>query len=301
MENNYNCAIKFRCYITFLFLLLFCHVSFAHPFLWRVSGEHEFYLFGTIHLPDPSVTILPKEIDDALADSDVFYSELDLSEENTMLVRQSMWLPDKKNLYDFLPKDLEEQVNQYLVSINPELNLEFFAKQKIWVLAITLTVLEQQLKYPNHPPLDTVLYNRAVALGLDTGGLETVDEQLEVFTTLTTDQQLIFLRDTVEFMQSTLDDETSFIEQSLNNYLKGDLDSLMSNLMPYMKDNEFYEQLLYRLIDNRNLNITNKMLELLKLNPEKRYFFAVGAGHFWGENSIHSILKERGYTIQTIE
>lgn len=299
--NNYNNSIKYRYCITFLFLLLFSHVSLAHPFLWKVSGEHEFYLFGTIHLPDPTVTILAKEVDEALSDSDAFYSELDLSEENTMLIRQSMWLPEKKNLYDYLPSDLEQEINQYLAAINPDLNLEFFAKQKIWVLAITLTVLEQQLKYPNHPPLDTVLYNRAVALGLSTGGLETADEQLEVFTNLTVDQQLVFLKDTVEFMQSTLNDKTSFVEQSLNNYLNGDLNGLMSNLMPYMKDNDFYDQLLNRLIDQRNVNMANKMLELLALSPEKKYFFAIGAGHFWGENSIHSILEEQGYKIQTVE
>ncbi len=300
--SNYKYCRVYGCRIIVLIVLLFCNASIqAHPFLWKVSGAHEFYMFGTIHLPDPRVTTLPEEVNQALADSDSFYAELDLSEENTMLIKQSMWLPEKKSLYDYLTSELEADISGYLRAINKDLNLEFFAKQKIWVLAITLTVLEQQLKYPGHPPLDTVLYDQAVALGLTTGGLETVDEQLSVFEKMSVEQQLIFLEDTVNFMKLSRTNSQTFIEQSIIAYLDGDLDALMDHLMSYMKDNEFYEQLLDRLINQRNLNMANKMLALVSQAPEKKYFFAVGAGHFWGTEGIHSILEEQGYVIETIE
>ena len=283
-------------------LLVFCSLSAsAHPFLWKATGEHEFYLFGTIHLPDPRVTHISDKIANALADSNSFYAELDLSEKNTMLIKQSMWLPDKKTLYDYLSKDLQDEITHYLKLIKPELNLEFFAKQKIWVLAITLTVLEQQLKYPGLPPLDTKLFDKATSLGLNTGGLETIDEQLGVFESLTTEQQLTFLDDTVEFMRSTIESDEAFIEESITAYLAGDLDILMNHLISYMKDNEFYDLLLERLIDQRNLKMVDKMLSLTKQSPNEKYFFAVGAGHFWGDKGIHSILEERGYKIQSVE
>jgi len=101
--NNYKYYRVYSCRIIVFIVLLFCNASIqAHPFLWKVSGDHEFYMFGTIHLPDPRVTTLPEEVSQALADSDAFYAELDLSEENTMLIKQSMWLPEKKSLYDYL-------------------------------------------------------------------------------------------------------------------------------------------------------------------------------------------------------
>lgn len=300
MKNN-NRFVAYRFITVLLFSFFYSANAYAHPFLWKASGEHEFYLFGTIHLPDPRVTILPKEVDQALVDSDAFYAELDLSEENTMLIKQSMWLPEKKTLYNFISDDLQKEVTAYLHAINPELNLEFFAKQKIWVLAITLTILEQQLKYPGHPALDAVLYNRADALGLITGGLEDVNEQLAVFEEMTTKQQLIFLEDTVEFMRSTVSNKSSFIEESINDYLSGDLDGLMSHLMSYMKDNEFYDRLLERLINERNVTMAIRMMELVSQNKDKKYFFAVGAGHFLGEQGINSILKEQGYSLQVVE
>ena len=291
------------CRIFFVFAaFLFSASLYAHPFLWKVSNdEHEFYMFGTIHLPDPRVTSLPKEVNNALADASHFYAELDLSEENTMQIKQSMWLPEKKDLYDYLDDELEANISNYLQSVNNELNLEFFSKQKIWVLAITLTVLEQQLKFPGHAPLDKVLYQKALSLGLNSGGLETIEEQLSVFESMTTDQQLIFLKDTVDFMRLAKANDQDFVEHSINAYLAGDLNDLMDHLMSYMKNNEFYEQLLERLINQRNLKMSERMLSLVEQTPQEKYFFAIGAGHFWGEKGIHSILKQQGYNVDTVE
>ena len=284
-----------------ILLLLVSRTSFAHPFLWQVTGEHNFYLFGTIHLPDPRVTVLPPEVDKALNASTSFYAELDLTESNTMLITQSMWLDGNKTLHDLLAPELRRNITDYLKSINPELNLEYFAKQKIWVLAVTLTVLEQQLKYPGHLPLDSSLYQKASLLGLYTGGLETVQEQLGVFDDLSEEQQIRFLTDTVEFLQKNSEKTEDFIESSLQSYLNGELDSLMTHLMSYMKDDEFYDQLLDKLINKRNLQMTDTILSLVMNNPEEKYFFAVGVGHFWGENSINKLLLEKGYTVQVID
>ncbi len=176
-----------------LIVLLACHSTlYAHPFLWKATGDNNFYLLGTIHLPDPRVTEIPDEVEQALKESASFYAELDLSESNAMMIKQSMWLPGKNTLHDYLPSELKDDIGEYLKQINPALNVEFFAEQKIWVLAITLTVLEQQLKYPGQAALDAVLFDRVIAMGLSTGGLETIEEQLTVFDSMTENQQITF-------------------------------------------------------------------------------------------------------------
>ncbi len=297
-------SVKQKCHgmILLLLVLYVPGLCFAHPFLWKVTGEHEFYLFGTIHLPDPRVTNLPTEVKQALANSTKFYAELDLGEENTLILRQSMWLPEEQDLHNLLPAENKSAVTQYLKSVNPDLNLEFFSKQKIWVLAVTLTVLEQQLKYPDYPPLDSVLYQYAESLGLVTGGLETVEEQLQVFDSMSVPQQIQFLNDTVDFMKTALQDNKSFVEASIKAYLDGNIEVLMAQLMAFMnKDDTLYQQLMDRLINQRNHKMAKKMLSLVADHPNDKYFFAIGAGHFWGEHGIHSILIEQGYKIQTVE
>lgn len=73
-----------------LILLIGSQSVQVHPFLWKVTGEYRFHLFGTIYLPDPRVTILLPEVELALNDSKVFYAELDLSELNTMQIKRAM-------------------------------------------------------------------------------------------------------------------------------------------------------------------------------------------------------------------
>jgi uncharacterized protein YbaP (TraB family) len=295
-----NIRVKSKSY-TLVILLALHSPLYAHPFLWKATGEHEFYLFGTIHLPDPRVTEVPDEVVEALNQSSAFYAELDLSESNTMMIKQSMWLPEKKTLHDYLPKELKVQIEDYLQLVNPELNLEFFMQQKTWVLAITLTVIEQQLKYPGQAALDAVLFDKAVSIGLKTGGLETVEEQLSVFESMTEKQQIAFLTDTVEFMRSTKSQNSNFVEESLNAYLQGDLDRLMSYLMSYMKNNKFYDQLIDKLIDQRNHKMSETIHHLVSENKLEKYFFAIGAGHFWGDNGINALLQAKGYSIEKID
>ena len=290
--------VAYPCFVLFLFLCSFqvC----AHPFLWKVTGEHSFYLMGTIHLPDPRITTLPAEVEQALENSTTFYAELDLSESNIVEIAQLMWLPKGETLFDVLPEQTQSSVSELLASINPAINLEMFSNQKVWALAVTLTLLEQQLKYPGQPPLDIVLFEKSSKSGMITGGLETIDEQMSIFEDMSTQDQLRLLDDTVEFMEQARLDQTSVAEQSVNAYLQGDLDQLMRYLTSYMKDEPFYDELLKKLMDDRNVRMADTIASLVEQNPEQVFFFAIGAGHFWGKNGIDSLLMEQGYSIRPV-
>ena len=287
------------CLATFLFICSFqvC----AHPFLWKATGEHTFYLFGTIHLPDPRITALPTEVTQALSHATAFYAELDLSESNIVEIAQLMWLPEGKTLFDLLPKETQTRVGELLRSINSEINLEMFSNQKVWALAVTLTLLEQQLKHPGQPPLDIVLYEKASKDGKITGGLETIHEQMSIFEELTVDEQIRLLNDTVEFMEQAMQQQDSITDKSVQAYLHGDLDKLMKYLMSYMKDEQFYDDLLKKLMDDRNIRMTDTILSLVDQNPDEVFFFAIGAGHFWGKVSINSLLEKNGYLIEQVD
>ena len=279
-------------------LLLFAQQLHAHPFLWQASGEYTFYLFGTLHLPDPRIATLPNEVVEAINDSTAFYGELDLGKDNLLEIRQSMLIPGDKTIYDFLSYNTQRKVDNYLLSINPELNLAYFANQKIWVLAVTLTLLEQQLRYPRLFPIDVVLFNKAVTLDKKVGGLETIEEQTSVFDALSIGEQIQLLEDTVDYLDEQQD---SFIGESVQDYIDGDLESLVNHLLSYMQGDELYEDLLFQLMDQRNIHMADKMMKLVSRNPDERYFFAVGVGHFWGDTSIIELLKEQGYSFELVE
>ena len=166
------------------------------------------------------------------------------------------------------------------------------------MLAVTLTLLEQQLRYPQLYPIDLILFNEAVSIGKKVGGLETIEDQTSAFDSLSADQQVQLLQDTLEFL---VEQEDEFIGESVQDYIDGDLDSLMDNLMAYMKGDEFYDDLIFQLLNQRNIKMTESIINLVSHNPDERYFFAVGVGHFWGSGSIIELLKEQGYSIESVE
>ena len=283
-------------------LLLLLSISFqsshAQSFLWQASGKQTFYLFGTIHLPDPRLTTISDDVLARVQESTAFYGELDLSRKNLLQIRQSMWLPGDETIYDKVPADIQLKVNEYLVSVNPQINLDYFSNQKVWVLAVTLTLLQQQLRYPQLYPLDVMLFNEAVSLGKNVGGLEAIEDQTGIFDALSNDQQVQLLEDTAEFL---IEQDDEFISQSVQEYIDGDLDGLMKHLMAYMQGDELYDNLLFQLINQRNMQMAERIISLTSQNPDEQYFFAVGVGHFWGDDSIIKLLEQQGYTIESVE
>lgn len=55
------------------------------------------------------------------------------------------------------------------------------------------------------------------------------------------------------------------------------------------------------LIVGRNKKWTRKMVRLLRSNPNESYFFAFGAGHFLGNNSVVEMLKSIGFNVERVK
>ena len=68
-----------------------------NPFLWHVSkGNTEFYLFGTMHLTDPSLLVLPQALENALDRSDAVYTEVSMELSEQMEATRLMLRKDGK-------------------------------------------------------------------------------------------------------------------------------------------------------------------------------------------------------------
>lgn len=282
-------------------LLLFISQVYAHPFLWKATGEHTFYLFGTIHLPDPRVTDLPVEVVNALQSSTSLYTELDLNEANLIEIAEFSRLQDDQNLTDILPQDIQSKLDAVLKVMYPTFTTSTFNSLKVWVMAVSLLIIEQQQKYPLQPPLDLALFERATKLGMSTGGIETNDDQFDIFDLLTPDEQLVLLEDTIDYIQNAKKSNTDVIEEAIQAYLDGDLEKLTNQLLAHMQGEPFYAKLLTKIIDDRNDAMTQTIHSLLEENPKETFFFAVGAGHFAGEGGIRAQLERAGYSVELID
>ncbi len=282
-------------YILILFVSNCVHAeSIEKPFLWKIKGEQPSYLFGTIHLPDPRITTLHSSVDDAFKESNCVYTEIPLGTKDMLSQVSYLMLDGEATLVDIVPAQLLQRTENLLKNINPALTVEPFIKFKIWALATSLSLLEQQLSNPGVSPMDAQLYQRASHEGKIVGGLESAHEQMQYFGNLTQDEQLKMLSDTVEFMEQANEEGTSIAEEFVKYYMQGDIDTFGQLFVKYIKEDQFSKDFMQKILFDRNVLMATRIAKIIKSDPSQSYFFAVGAGHFWGDTGIQHLLRDKG-------
>ena len=268
------------------------------PLLWQIEGAVPSYLFGTIHVADPRVLSLPDRVESAFQAAEVVYTEIPLDTSVQLGMAESAVLPEGGRLEEILDPDTVERINRYLSDVAPGLTIAPLSQLKVWALATTLQLLESQMKHPGKA-LDMELYGRADALGKEVGGLETVAEQLELMDGLNFERQVRLLEGTLDYLEQARVDGVDVVADLIDAYLNGDIDRLGHTLNEYLDDPlEHDSPLLERFITARNRKMAERIDKLLESDPGRRYFFAVGAGHFWGDQSLPQLLRDRGYTVR---
>lgn len=290
----------FVCFIAFSSYL--AAESIQKPFLWKVESEASTsYLFGTIHLADKRVTSLHSSVEQAFKDSEYVYTEIPLDTSDMLAQVGYLLLEGEQTLADIVEPELLQRANNIVKGINPALTIGPFMKFKVWALATSLPLLEQQLANPGVLPLDAQLYQRAGSEGKGTGGIETIQEQLGYFDSLTQQEELKMLRDTIEFMEGADAEDQSLAEEFIQYYVRGDVDAFGELMIKYVKEDEFSKDFMKKILHDRNYIMADRILKKLKKNPERSYFFAVGAGHYWGETGVQNLLEEKGLSISRVE
>lgn len=276
-----------------LALLCFVSPSLAEScgLLWRVeAGEADpSHVFGTIHSEDPRVVDLPRPVSEAFGSADIYAMEMIPDfQAMTELVR-AMHFQDQRNLKDVLGEELYREVAGALSRRGVGEGLAL--KMKPWAVAVTLSFPQPE----TGQFLDIVLFNRALADGKETVGLEKASEQLAFFAGLS-------MRDQVALLEATLKHEDE-LDETMENLVKAwlsrDPDALSKLSDSYLEElpgglaDRFREQA----IDQRN----HRMFEGAKpLVAEGNAFVAVGALHLYGEEGLLELFRKNGYAVTCV-
>ncbi len=294
-------SIKIVLALVVLTLSLTAEEILKNPFLWKVEKNNQTsYLFGTIHVPAPELSVLPTKVKKTIDSCDGVQTELDMNFMNQMKASQLMLRDDGKPLEKILSKSLYKRTENKLKSINPALNLKPFSQMKVWALVATLDVLEEQMKNPTLAPIDDVVFKYGKEHNKSVSGIETVEEQMSVFDTFTLNEQIAFLESTLDYM----DEHKDAMKIMKKLYIKGDAKELETFLNEQFKDDKykkleekFMEELLYK----RNVKMAKRINVLLKKDRKKSYFFAFGTMHFLDKKSVIEYLKKYGYKIRRVK
>jgi hypothetical protein len=223
-----------------------------------------------------------------LDDSERFVMEAMLDGDSLVQMAETMFFTDGRTLEQVIGRKLyTESVKALSARGISTLGVE---KQKPWAVMMALST---------PPPrtgefLDLVLQARATRQNLPVSGLETVAEQLAIFDGLPLPQQIALLEDTVR-MQADLDRE---FEALHNAYLARDLAAIVAISEKHQPgDERLYNEVMDRLLDQRNRRMAERMAPLLKQGGA---FIAVGAAHLPGETGLLRLLEKAGYRVTAV-
>ncbi|XP_033637001.1 metalloprotease TIKI1-like [Asterias rubens] len=249
-------------------------------------------------------------------------------------------LPHGENLSDVLPRSLFERLRDHLEYVKVMMPSWMTADQRgrglyadylfnaiagnwerkrpIWVMLMVNALTETDIKSRGIPVLDLFLAQEAMRMNKRTGAVERVEEQCMPLNGLNFTQVLFALNQTLwqqEVMRSGLTRRSYTTEDLIWHYNCGNLNSVIINqdtaqvpnilnstLGPYEIslaqeiDEYFREELIYK----RNRRMASRVKEILDLYPDKSFFFAFGAGHFLGNNTVLDRLRDDGFEIENV-
>ena len=263
--------------------------EFDNGLLWKISkaGSPHSYVFGTIHVSDESIVKLPEEVIGALNQAKTFAMEVVPEPSEIMTIASLMYFSDGQKLSDLISEPLFDEVVRLLASYHlPEEAVELL---KPWAAFLTMS----------YPPefgqvLDMQLLEKARQLGVIVTGLESMQEQIDIFNTLTLDHQIKILSDTAchyDLVEADFDKMKSL-------YIDRNLAGLYAYSQRYsLSDEEVYNELIKKILVDRNYTMTERMQPILETGNA---FIAIGAMHLPGDEGVLSLLAKNNYEISLV-
>jgi uncharacterized protein YbaP (TraB family) len=172
-------------------------------------------------------------------------------------------------------------------------NIQEVKKYKPWVLYLTLSgKFDSTIDFRPELGIENHFYRMAKDAGKPTGGLETIQDQLNVFDTLPLNIQDALLQESLAITGSK-EREQAFLHM-VKDWHQGNLDGLEQLVESFKTYPLFYKKLLVQ----RNQNWIPQIESLLK--EDKNVLIIVGAAHLAGEDGLLALLTEKGHHIERV-
>lgn len=264
-------------------------------FAWRAQiGASTLHLLGSVHVARSDLYPLDPRIEAPFAASDVLVLELALDESAQMAAARRMLELGQLEPGKRLPDVVAPETWQLLVDTQARQGQNVFGLRgfRPWFVAITLTTraLEREGFSAEHG-IDEH-FRRAAEGNKRIEALETVDDQLSLFASLSPQAEEQLLRQTLE----EIDAYGGELDAAFRLWSSGDAGGIDRLLVASMQTE--YPDLFQRLFSDRNRAMTERLLELAKVPGH--YFVVVGAGHLVGSTGILALLAARGIVSQQL-
>jgi len=272
-------------------------LSYGQGLLWQVQAPNgrTSHVLGTFHTSDPRVLALPAPVAEALDQAETLAVEIVLTLQEQQAMALAAMLSDGRSLEQILGPELFAR--SAIAAQSYGLGAAQLRLFKPWGLLslFAMPPEEIQRQQSGARALDFHLQDLAKSQGKQVVALETVAEQIDLFDSLSDEEQVMLLRSTLDEQ----DENPTLFNDLVADYLARDLTAIQGMMTELSKDvdPEFQARFVERLIDQRNRTMVDRAEPLLRRG---KALIAVGALHLPGPQGILSLLAERGYEVSRV-
>ncbi|MEH3157837.1 MAG: TraB/GumN family protein [Sphingomonas taxi] len=267
----------------------------ADPALWVVKDKDTtVYLFGTIHVLKPGLSWFDEAVKTAFDRSDEVKLEIVMPDPATMqgLVKATgVAAPGTPPLTQRLPEGKRAAFTKAVVDLG--LPADALDRFKPWLAATQLSVAPlSKLGYDSANGPEEVITTAAKRANKPVTGLETPEQQLGFFGSLSDKAQL-------EFLESTIDELPRLNQQMaamVDEWARGDPEALAREMNDELKSSPEVAKVL---LTDRNARWAAWIKQ--RMATPGTVFVAVGAGHLAGPDSVQAQLAKMGVKAKRVK
>ncbi|MGK7910508.1 MAG: TraB/GumN family protein [Synechococcus sp.] len=267
-------------------------------FLWQIeTPTNSVYLMGSIHYLRPTDYPLAPAVQAAFQNAENLVFEVhpaELTNPSTAMAFLQGAAPDSQA--EALQIALEPGTDSYEMvkgaALEFGLPIEPFHQFEPWFLAVTLSTTQlTQLGFSPESGVELRMYQDAMAVGKTVSGLETVEEQLGFFDSLSVPTQVDFLTQTVQ----DLDSLGPNLDSLVASWKTGDVEQFESLVSADIAGSSEMNDIL---LAQRNHNWIPQIEALLGRSED--YLVVVGAAHLVTDDGLVNLLENRGHTLNQL-
>ena len=259
--------------------------------LWELSGNgltNSSYIYGTIHMTcDATLDAFTKT---ALDKTKLLVLEVDMDDPSMQAnMMKGIYMKNNTNIKDLVSIEEYELISTFIKE-QMGMPLEALSTMKPFFLTAMF--------YPKLLGCTTQSYEEALMSiahkqGEEVLGLETIEEQLNVFDSIP-------YKDQAEDLLSSAKDSLAYdimaFEKLMTLYNNKNIEGMITMMAEDKSRNT--SKHMDKMLNNRNKNWIPKIEEFAKSQPT---FFGVGAAHLAGDSGIIKLLRAAGYTVKAVQ
>jgi uncharacterized protein YbaP (TraB family) len=260
-------------------------------FMWRVKGGGAtVYLLGSVHAMKEDSYPLPSAMETAFDSVDTLVFEVDLDDLDSAAIQMlaAGTLDGKETLEEVVGPATWSAL---MVQVEKtDIPAAMFRRMKPWMAAVTITALAMtDAGYLPSAGVDAYFSRRADESGKERIALETVEFQVGLFSDLTAEQSLAFLRYTLVDLETVIPE----LDELSAHWRAGRVEAVEALMAEGFDE---FPELLEKMVTDRNLAWMPPIEGLLAGDSDT--MVVVGSLHLVGEDGLVNLLRKRGYTVE---